>query len=437
MTQSSQQNQAPELPINTIIVELVGGEARRGVGPAERVSVGTATTNDLILKDPKVSRFHVEIAPHPRGVRLTDLGSKNGTFVDVVRVQSAIVPTNSFVRIGDSTLRVSQGVPTVVALSTNAKIREFLGWSPAARRLIAGAERVATSDASVLLLGESGTGKELLARAIHDQSARAAQRFEVVDCAALVPTLVASELFGHEQGAFTGANRRHVGAFERAHGGTLFLDEIGDLAAEVQPLLLGALERRRFRRVGGTSEIPVNVRIIGATHRDLRDDVNAGRFRLDLYYRLAVVTLPIPPLRDRPEDIPPLVRHFAEELGNDPTAFERVAGAASLKALETHRWPGNVRELRNVVESTLVMGAVPAVGPQATSSPRIETANVEPELLFEMPWKEARAQSIAQFEARYLAALVDRAEGNVARAARVAEMDRSYLIDLLKKYKLR
>ena len=230
-------------------------------------------------------------------------------------------------------------------------------------------ERLAQSNVSVLIQGETGTGKELVARAIHDLSARAKRPFIVVDPGALPATLIASQLFGHERGAFTGAEKRQEGAFELAHGGSIFLDEIGELPLAVQPALLGVLERRSFRRLGGKEDIQVDVRVISATHRDLRAEANQGTFRADLYFRLAVARIEIPPLRERPEDIDPLVAHFAAEITGAP-GF--LFSEATMSALRGHRWSGNVRELRNVVESALAMGSINLNGLAQPAPPRRE-----------------------------------------------------------------
>jgi DNA-binding NtrC family response regulator len=296
------------------------------------------------------------------------------------------------------------------------------------RRLMAQLGRAAGRDVSVLLVGESGTGKELCARALHDLGPRRDKPFVTLDCGALSPTLIASELFGHEKGAFTGADRVHVGAFEQAHGGTLFLDEIGELPPALQATMLGVLERGRFKRLGGRSEIAVDVRVVSATHRDLRAEVNAGSFRLDLYYRLAVVCLQVPPLRDRPEDVPLLVEHFLREAGHDGPV-EEVMTPEILQSWLEHRWPGNVRELRNLVEATLAMGEPPPLGDSPAA------AGEDPFLaLLPLGYKQARAQLLHQFEARYLDHLLARAGGNVSKAAREARMDRSHLIDLLSRH---
>jgi DNA-binding NtrC family response regulator len=294
------------------------------------------------------------------------------------------------------------------------------------------AHGVATRDVSVLVTGESGTGKELLARAIHAESPRRGNAFVVVDCGAIPAHLVASELFGHERGAFTGADRRHAGAFERAHGGTLFLDEIGELPLDVQPALLGALERRSIRRVGGSEEIAADFRLVAATHRDLRAAVNSGAFRLDLYHRIAVVTLEIPPLRDRPDDIPLLVEHFLRQEGHDGPV-EEIFDRAAIKRLAQRRWEGNGRELRNHVAATLSIGAEPP--PMAESDPTVASDDIIGSVLG-LTYKDARRVLTDAFEARYLAALLERSGGNVRQAARLARMDRSYLIELLRRHGL-
>jgi DNA-binding NtrC family response regulator len=317
------------------------------------------------------------------------------------------------------------------------------------RSLMAKIERVAGSSASVLLIGETGTGKELIAHAIHEASPRANKPFETVDCDTLLPTLIASELFGHEKGAFTGADRAHVGAFERANGGTILLDEIGELPQALQVALLGVIERRSLRRVGGDRAIPIDVRVVSATHRDLRAEVNGGSFRQDLYYRLAVVLLPIPALRDRPGDIPLLVEHFLSEAGHD-APVEEVVPEAVMAALQQHRWPGNVRELRNFVEAALAMGetpelvdgsappaneqerAAPALPRAGSSEPRFPSTSL-PDLT-RVQYKHARQQVLNEFESFYLRQILARSAGNIARAARDSGLNRSHLTQMLKRH---
>ncbi len=290
---------------------------------------------------------------------------------------------------------------------------------------------LAPTTLSVLVHGETGTGKELVARAIHDLSARRAGPFVTVDCGALPPTLIASELFGHERGAFTGADRKHLGAFERAQGGTVFLDEIGELPLAVQPMLLGVLQRRRFRRLGGDKEIEVDVRIVSATHRDLRADANEERFRSDLYFRLAAGRVDVPPLRERLEDLDELVASFVREITG--RAEHRVLGPGAMAALRAQRWTGNVRELRNVVERALALGAV-SFDDGATRASQAQPIADDAPL---PPYADARAEALAHFERSYLERLVARAGDNVSEAARLAKMDRPWLGQLLRRHGLR
>jgi DNA-binding NtrC family response regulator len=418
------------IPVQSVEATVIEGPdvGKAASARSEKLSVGTARDNDLQLTDETVSRYHLELWGSPDGVRVHDPGSTNGTWASAVRVQSGVVPPGSILKLGKTTLRVGQGEPLTLALHKNDALAGLRGQSPLMRRLMAQLQRAAGRDVSVLLVGESGTGKELCARALHDLGPRRDKPFVTVDCGALSPTLIGSELFGHEKGAFTGADRAHVGAFEQANGGTLFLDEIGELPAALQTTMLGVLERGRFKRLGGRAEIAVDVRIVSATNRDLRAEVNAGTFRLDLYYRLAVVSLPVPPLRDHAEDVPLLVEHFVRECGHDGRV-EDVVAPETLQSWTQHRWPGNVRELRNLVEATLAMGEPPPLvdSPSPPAGDPFQT-------LLPLGYKQARAQLLHEFEERYLTHLLERSGGNVAKAAREARMDRSHLIDLLQRH---
>ncbi len=449
------QPRAPRVSLGTLRVEVIGGPAQGSATllDADLVSLGSAKGNTLVVADPTVSRFHLELSRQGGDIVATDLGSTNGTYVGAVRIERARLPPGAVLRIGQTELRLAHGLDTEVPLFGEERLAGVRGRSPLMQRLMSQLERVAPGAASVLLIGESGTGKEVTSRAIHELSPRAAAPFVTVDCGSIPPTLLASELLGHERGSFTGAERQHIGAFERAAGGTVLLDEIGELPAEVQSTLLGVLERKRYRRVGGSAELTMDARVIAATHRDLRAGVNGGTFRLDLYYRLAVVVLRLPPLRDRPEDIPVLVDHFVRELGYVGSGQE-LLGDEALTLLARQSWPGNARELRNAVEAMLLMGtahdlegvAEGAGAAAATSGPAGAAPGAssggsgasdadDPEL--SRPYREARAEVTRAFEARYLRHLLDRAEGNVSKAARLAQMDRSHLIELLRRHEIR
>jgi DNA-binding NtrC family response regulator len=417
-------------------VDVISGPAQGAATTldADLVSLGSAKSNTIVVGDPTVSRFHLELSREGGDIVAADLGSTNGTYVGTVRIERARVPPGTVLRMGNTELRIVHGADTEVPILGDELLAGVRGKSPQMQRLMLQMERVAQGAASVLLIGESGTGKEVTSRAIHELSPRAAGPFVTVDCGSIPPTLLASELFGHERGSFTGADRQHVGAFERAAGGTVLLDEIGELPAEVQATLLGVLERKRYRRVGGQVELTMDARVIAATHRDLRAGVNGGTFRLDLYYRLAVVVLRLPPLRDRLEDIPVLVDHFVRELGYLGTGVD-LLGAEAMATLSKQAWPGNVRELRNAVEAMLLMGTSHTLADEPARSEDAAAAGDDHDL--ELPYKEARAEVTRSFEARYLRHLLTRAEGNVSKAARIAQMDRSHLIELLRRHQIR
>jgi len=419
-----------------LAVEVVEGPNRsaRAVSEGERLSVGTANGNDLTLSDETVSRYHLELVREDNGVRLVDLESTNGTVVAGVRLERGLVQPGTVLEIGDTKLRIDGNARAVVELHEGDALGELRGSTAAMRRMMAHIKKIATSDVPILLVGESGTGKELIARAIHEHSTRHAGPLVTVDCGALSPGVVSSELFGHERGAFTGADRQRAGAFEHASGGTIFLDEIGELPSEMQTYLLGALERKRVKRVGGHKDIPVDVRVVSATNRDVRAQVNAGSFRLDLYYRLAVACINVPPLRERLADIPLLVEHFARQMGSS-AAVETIVPPDVMARLNTHRWPGNVRELRNLVEASVAMGE--AIELDATATPEGLVAPAALEQLGEMRYRDARNAVLRQFERDYLTTIIDRAGGNVSKAAREAGMNRSHLSELLHRHKLR
>jgi transcriptional regulator with AAA-type ATPase domain len=326
---------------------LPDGSTRRFVSETDRVSLGTHASNDHVVERDTVSRFDCELVIDERGIRVRDLSSKNGTFVDGVRIESAWLGPRHTLRLGEQSVAFElEEARASVALFTGESFGQMLGRSTAMRRAFAMLERCAAADITVLIEGESGTGKEGAAEAIHTESARKNGPFVVVDCSAIPPNLLESELFGHEKGAFTGADRAHKGAFEEAHGGTVFLDETGEVPIELQPKLLRVLERRQVRRLGSQRVLEVDVRFVAATKRE----VNEGRFRQDLYFRLAVARVELPPLRERIEDLPTLTSSFLDQLHASPAQRARLLDPSFQERLARHPWPGNVRELRNAIE---------------------------------------------------------------------------------------
>jgi len=399
--------------------------------PAERCAIGSHPSNDVVIDDPTVSRFHCELSIAADRVRVRDLGSRNGTVAAGIALADGSIAGDTTLVLGHTALRIDIDPDQAeVTASDSARFGSLVGVSARMREVFSQLERIAASDATVLIEGETGTGKEGVAQAIHDASARAERAFVVVDCGAIPANLLESELFGHEAGAFTGATDRVVGAFEHASGGTLFLDEIGELPLELQPKLLRALETREVRRVGGRSTIKCDLRIVAATNRDLRSEVNRGTFRPDLYFRLAVVRLELPPLRERPDDVPPLVEHLLGEIGASAEARADLTAPAFLAELAAAPWPGNVRELRNHLEQCVVFAERRSPGLPTAPHP---STTVDASL----PYEVARRQAIDAFERAYVTSLLERAEGNVARAARDAGVNRAYLHRLLRRHGLR
>ncbi len=377
-----------------------------------RVVAGSASGAELLVADATVSRIHAELDPRHDGLWVTDLGSRNGTWINGVRVASARVPDDGELTLGSVRIAVRYSRdPAAVELWPFERFGPLLGRSAAMREMFSRLSRIAATDSTVMISGETGTGKELVAQAIHDASPRAKRPFVIVDCAALPENLFESELFGHAKGAFTGAVADREGAFAAADTGTLFLDEIGELPLPMQPKLLRALESRTVRPLGRSSHSKVDVRVISATHRDLRAMVNAGAFREDLYFRLAVLPVAVPPLRDRPEDIPLLVRHFG--------------GSDNMPDLQGRPWLGNVRELRNFVERAAVLGSAAALAESASAS----TATAVP---YDLPFKEMHER----VEREYLRVLLERNGRNVNRVAELAAIDRTYVYRLMRRYGL-
>ncbi len=395
----------------------------------ERAVIGTHPSTDFVLRDPAVSRFHVELELLGGRVRVRDLDSKNGTTVDGVTVQAAYLQGPARIAIGKTVLQFSLGEPNVrLPLSRRERFGDLCGRSQAMRACFALLESAAASDATVLLSGETGAGKDVAAEAIHRESARAGGPFAVVDCGAVPAHLLEDELFGHERGAFTGATAARAGAFESAAGGTLFLDEIGELPLALQPVLLRAVESRKVRRIGGNQMVPVDVRIIAASNRDLKAEVNAHRFRTDLYFRLAVLEIGIPPLRDRAEDLPLLVEELLERRGLAAAPGARaLLQPDAMAELRAHAWPGNVRELANYLERCAALD----------SREPLERGAAPPALDTHQPIRDARERWVRWFERQYLERLLAEHGGNVTAAARTAGVDRIHLHRLLSKAGLR
>jgi transcriptional regulator with GAF, ATPase, and Fis domain len=401
--------------------------------------IGSHPGNNLVVNDKLVSRFHCSIARDGAGWRLTDTGSLNGTRLGGIRVRDAdLALPECRITLGESVVRVRELNPvSATDVAPALSFGELYGTSLPMRRLYELLRRAARSDADVLIEGESGTGKELIATEIVRRSGRADKPLIIVDCGAISPNLIESELFGHVRGAFTGAVRDRMGAFESADGGTVFLDEIGELPLEMQPKLLRALAAREVRRIGDGKVRKIDVRVVAATNRRLEREVNSSRFREDLYYRLSVLTVRVPPLRERLDDLQLLIDSFLTAL--DATEKAHLFTPEVLGEMSRYDWPGNVRELRNYVERKVVLEGEGTLGNgrEATSIPPSAGHDEPAKIDLELPFKDAKDRVIEGFERAYLTALFAWAEGNVSRAARKANLDRMYLHRLLQRHGLR
>jgi transcriptional regulator with AAA-type ATPase domain len=376
------------------------------------VHFGRSQDNDVRLSDSAVSERHLRLEPCDAGLLARDLGSKNGTFVNGVRMHTALLIEGTQLRIGRTELHVigrpddhdggASEAPRMIAKASS--MLEMLGE----------VHRVASLAWPVLIVGESGTGKEGIALALHERSARRDQPFVAVNAGGLTRELIESQLFGHERGAFTGAANRHRGVFEQAQGGTLFLDEVGELPLEQQARLLRVLETGDIRRVGSESPVRVDVRLVCATHRDLRQMVLDGAFRQDLFYRIARVVLEVPSLRTRPEDLRALVKRFLFEISHElgPRELSREA----LQRLLVHDWPGNVRELRNVLSVAAT-----------TCSVSIDLRDIERALQ-----RVGGGQGVREVTPEMVRRALDESSGNQAAAARALGIPRSTLRDKLR-----
>ncbi|MFZ5439437.1 MAG: sigma 54-interacting transcriptional regulator [Myxococcota bacterium] len=417
-------------------IQPARGQASQWRSTKDSCSVGSHPSNDVIIEDPRVSRFHCELRLGPRGLTVRDLDSSNGTVLDGVQVMEAVVRSGSRLTLGGSSIEVTfDGAENTLPTSDREQFGALVGRSPAMRTAFALLERAAPSDITVLLDGETGTGKEEAAAAIHAESKRRDAPFVVIDCSALPATLLESELFGHERGAFTGANTSRAGAFEEAAGGTVFLDEVGELPVELQPKLLRVLEAREFRRLGSNVVRTADVRVIAATNRDLRQEINQGRFRADLYFRLAVMRVTMPPLRKRPEDLPLLSKKILARLGAAPEEIDRICTPDFFARLRGAAWPGNVRELRNHLERCMLFASgLPVDAPSAAehhADPRRATVDVS------VPLAVERRRQTEAFEQEYVRALLQVHGDDVSAAAAAAGVDRAYLYRLIKRHRLR
>ena len=391
--------------------------------------IGSADEADLTLADPTVSRLHAHVDIRTDGAWVRDAGSKNGTWVNGVRVESARLEHGVVLRVGSTDLFAAYDAePTAVKLWPVASFGPMVGSSAAMRQLFVKLDLAARSEGTVVLSGETGTGKELAAMAIHGASGRASAPFSTIDCGAIAASMLDAELFGWGEGGVHGASGARAGAIEAADGGTVLLDEVGELPLELQPKLLRVIESRTLRRLGEREPRKVDVRFLAATHRDLREMVNEGTFREDLYFRLAVLPIRVPPLRERLEDIPMLVQHFVPEAQRD-----RV-GPEVLAELAARPWPGNVRELRNVVERALAFGDAMPIR-ELIGTAEAEPADL-PAVPLDEPFHEVRARWLDHLEREYVSGLLKQHQGNMAQVARVAGLNRSYLYRLVKKHGL-
>ena len=432
------------------LVVLTGSQrGREFVISGDVIRIGKVDENDLVLPEETVSRVHCEILRDAKGHLLRDLHSTNGTFLDGAEIREAYIRAGSVITVGTIQLKFQPFEERIEILpSDKERLGELVGRSLKMREIFGLVERIAPTEATVLIEGETGTGKDLVARTLHSLSKRKAQPFIVVDCGSVSGTLIESELFGHEKGAFTGAAAMRQGAFELAHGGTIFLDELGELSLDLQPKLLRVLEQREIRRVGGNRTIKVDIRVVAATKQDLQREVQKGKFREDLYFRLSVVPIHMPSLRERKEDVPLIVQTLVERLA-PAGELPRVLDEATMNSLLAHDWPGNVRELRNVLERGVYLSPPAGSGGAFSAAPvrlisigsvsaaqQAEAAQAKLEFAGDKSYRENKEQWENEFEKRYLGWLMERAQGNISRAAREADMDRKYLHKLLKKHSI-
>jgi DNA-binding NtrC family response regulator len=414
-------------PTVTTLVRVIGATARPETYRLEagHCRIGSGGGCDVVVDHPTVSRAHVELGAVREGIVVRDLGSRNGTFYLGQRIEKVVLAHGARIQIGAVTIAIDADQEEQLPPYLGDSYRGVVGASPSMQRVFAMMTRLESALATVLVEGESGVGKDVIARAIHEGSSVRTGPLVTLNCGALPRELVASELFGHKKGAFTGASETRKGAFESADGGTLFLDEIGELPIEVQPMLLRAIEAGEVRAVGGDSDRRVRVRVIAATHRDLELECREGRFREDLFYRLAVVRLRVPPLRERIADIEPLARLFGREAGLDDLP------ASVLEQLKSRQWSGNARELRNAVQAYAALGVL--TPPTRSKSATLDFAFrqlVDPKRAY----AEQKDDVVERFTAIYVSEVLAQTGGNQTAAAKIAGMDRGYFGRLVAKY---
>ncbi|MGM0577005.1 MAG: sigma 54-interacting transcriptional regulator [Myxococcota bacterium] len=437
-----------------LVLERDDGRVAEYIFDQPEVALGAMDDNDVVMDDETVSRYHCRIRQENDAYLIQDLGSTNGTFVNRVRIREAFLKPGCTVTLGKSDVGFQSLDERVEIQPVNReRFGHIVGKSTRMREIFGILEKIAPSGATVVIEGETGTGKEVVARTIHEASRRTDHPFVVFDCGAVPDNLIESELFGHEKGSFTGAIMGRQGLFEVASGGSIFLDELGELNLDLQPKLLRALEQREIRRVGSNKAVKVDVRVIAATNRNLAEEVEAGRFREDLFYRLSVVRIMLPPLRDRVEDIPLLARHFLRtgDFNHDADGKPRVKGISrdALDAMMGYRWPGNVRELLNAVERACAYADGDYIHPEhlpdhisglgvvrRRPSPTSITAKDRPDRGLDKPFKQAKEAWVSSFEKDYIQNLLEKNSYNISHAAREADIDRKYFRKLMKKYRI-
>jgi DNA-binding NtrC family response regulator len=425
------------------------------------IAIGSQDDNDLVIPDPTISKYHARIIQEPEGYIyiLQDMNSTNGSFINRVKVREAYLRHGCAIHFGKVQVKFHTLDEKVeITPSFRDTFGDIVGKSIKMREIFGILEKISPTGATVIIEGETGTGKEVIARTLHEKSLRAKEPFIVFDCGAVPKDLIESELFGHEKGSFTGAIMTRQGLFEMAQNGTLFLDEIGELSLELQPKLLRALEHREIRRVGSNKPIKVDVRLIAATNKNLDEEVKKGRFREDLFYRLSVVHIHLPPLRERKEDIPLLIKHFLRvgQFNQGSEGEPRIKGIheEALGSIMEYDWPGNIRELLNVIERACSFAEgefrqVEDISSHITGlrsgMMKTEARDREPQtmplrmgtLKYRKNFKDAKEELVKKFEREYLEIILKKNNFNISNAAKEAQIDRKYLRKLITKYEIR